>query len=70
MRASSRFWTWLGLALLVLGLLLLLLPQMPATALGGNRLVGAPAMPWDATVAAILGLIVLLWQRRQGGSRQ
>ncbi|TAN21546.1 MAG: hypothetical protein EPN33_13120 [Acidobacteria bacterium] len=65
MTVSARFWTWLGLALLAGGLLVLLLPHMPVTALGGGQPQGAPRSDWPAAAAALLGLILLLWQQRQ-----
>lgn len=61
--------TWLGLGLLLAGLILGVYPLLPAVPAQGVAMQGVPHMPWTAAGIAALGLILLLWQRARGESR-
>ncbi|HUX67591.1 MAG TPA: hypothetical protein VMV31_08885 [Terriglobales bacterium] len=58
--------TWLGLGLLLAGLILGVYPLLPAVPAPGVAMLGVPHMPWAAAGIAALGIILLLWQRARG----
>lgn len=53
---------WLGLALVVTGSTLGLLPLLPATPATGTMR-GVPHLPWTSLGLAVAGIVLLLWGR-------